>query len=272
MFGSMADQATLAKQATLDSPNRLLDSNETSSILDVTTGTLAVWRSEKRYDLPYIKVGRLVRYRLSDVLAWLESRTQAGINRSTFHGGVVMSVLRQMSINGEYVGDLLVDDCDAHLLDEHSWRAYKSGRSFYAATTIRNTKGRKTVGLHRLILRPRPRVFVDHINHNGLDNRRSNLRFCTHTENMRNRVGASIGAVSRFRGVYLARETTWRAAIRCDKKTIHLGSFHSEVSAALAFDRAADKYFGEFRGPRNLPISARGQLLLFDMEGASQTH
>ncbi|MHB8973592.1 MAG: helix-turn-helix domain-containing protein [Pirellulaceae bacterium] len=67
------------QQATLDTPNRLLDADETSSLLNVTTGTLAVWRSEKRYDLPYVKVGRLVRYRLSDVLAWLESRTQAGI-------------------------------------------------------------------------------------------------------------------------------------------------------------------------------------------------
>ncbi|MHB0955906.1 MAG: helix-turn-helix transcriptional regulator [Pirellulaceae bacterium] len=69
----------MAEQVTLDSPDQLIDAEETSSILSVTTGTLAVWRSEKRYDLPYIKVGRRVRYRLSDVRAWLESRTQAGV-------------------------------------------------------------------------------------------------------------------------------------------------------------------------------------------------
>lgn len=56
--------------------DKLLTNQQTSDILSVTTGTLAAWRSSKRYDLPYVKVGRNVRYRLSDVMAWLDRRTQ----------------------------------------------------------------------------------------------------------------------------------------------------------------------------------------------------
>ena len=54
----------------------LCDDKETADILGVSTGTLSVWRSTGRYRLPFIKVGRKVRYRRSDLLAWLESRTR----------------------------------------------------------------------------------------------------------------------------------------------------------------------------------------------------
>ena len=57
--------------------NNLLDEKQAASFLQVTPGTLAVWRSQKRYDIRYIKIGRNVRYRLSDLIAWLESRIQA---------------------------------------------------------------------------------------------------------------------------------------------------------------------------------------------------
>jgi excisionase family DNA binding protein len=55
---------------------QLLTSEEVAEILSVTTHTLAVWRCEGRYALPYIKTGRLVRYRADDVMAFIESRTQ----------------------------------------------------------------------------------------------------------------------------------------------------------------------------------------------------
>jgi excisionase family DNA binding protein len=55
--------------------NELLTTQEAAEFLGSTVGTLEVWRSSKRYPIPYIKVGRLVRYRRSDLLAWLESRT-----------------------------------------------------------------------------------------------------------------------------------------------------------------------------------------------------
>lgn len=55
---------------------RLLAPSETAALIDVTEGTLAVWRSTGRYALPFVKIGNKVRYRLEDVQAWLESRTR----------------------------------------------------------------------------------------------------------------------------------------------------------------------------------------------------
>ena len=56
--------------------NDLLDEKQAASVLNVKPGTLSVWRSTGRYSIPFVKVGRSVRYRLSDLNAWLESRTQ----------------------------------------------------------------------------------------------------------------------------------------------------------------------------------------------------
>lgn len=58
----------------MEMENDLLDSAEISQIINVAEGTLAVWRSTGRYALPYIKVGRLVRYRRADIEAWLDRR------------------------------------------------------------------------------------------------------------------------------------------------------------------------------------------------------
>jgi len=57
--------------------NDLLDEKQAAAILKVNPGTLSVWRCTGRYAIPFIKVGRSVRYRLADLNAWLESRTQA---------------------------------------------------------------------------------------------------------------------------------------------------------------------------------------------------
>lgn len=55
----------------------LLDEKQAAEVLTVEPGTLSVWRSTGRYKIPFVKVGRRVRYRRSDLLAWLESRTRA---------------------------------------------------------------------------------------------------------------------------------------------------------------------------------------------------
>ena len=57
--------------------NDLLDEKQAATVLNVKPGTLSVWRSTGRYSIPFVKVGRSVRYRLDDLNAWLESRTQA---------------------------------------------------------------------------------------------------------------------------------------------------------------------------------------------------
>ena len=55
----------------------LLDERAAAAVLDVTPGTLSVWRSSGRYGLPFVKIGRNVRYRRADLIAWLDSRTRA---------------------------------------------------------------------------------------------------------------------------------------------------------------------------------------------------
>jgi len=66
-----------AKRALLSSP--LVNAGEAAAMLGVTTGTLSVWRCVKRYDLPFVKVGRSIRYRLSDLETFLERRTVGAI-------------------------------------------------------------------------------------------------------------------------------------------------------------------------------------------------
>jgi hypothetical protein len=86
---------------------------------------------------------------------------------------------------------------------------------------------------------------TDHINGNGLDNRRCNLRPVTSQQNRANQ--RKTRGTSQFKGVYLRRrERNWEAAIKVNRRRIYLGTFSSEVEAARAYDAAARHHFGEF--------------------------
>ena len=61
-------------QNIVQSSKELLDARAAAAVLDVPAGTLSVWRSTGRYAIPFIKVGRNVRYRRADLTAWLETR------------------------------------------------------------------------------------------------------------------------------------------------------------------------------------------------------
>lgn len=61
----------------MENQTELLTADQAAAAIDVSSGTLSVWRSTGRYGIPFIKIGRKVRYRKSDLLAWLESRTRA---------------------------------------------------------------------------------------------------------------------------------------------------------------------------------------------------
>ena len=63
-------------QSIVQAGRELLDEQAAADVLEVTPGTLSVWRSTGRYALPFLKIGRKVRYRRSDLLAWLEMRTR----------------------------------------------------------------------------------------------------------------------------------------------------------------------------------------------------
>ena len=135
----------------------------------------------------------------------------------------------------------LVDDADYDALAAVKWCAQKDGHTTYA---VRNSEGR-TVLMHRVITAAPQGVQVDHINGDGLDNRRDNLRLCTHAENLRNQRVKPHS--SKYKGVYWdARDGKWQAQIRIDGRKKNLGYFTSELDAGRAYDEAAVKYFGEF--------------------------
>lgn len=145
----------------------------------------------------------------------------------------------------------LVDDEDYTGLSQYRWYARLSHPTYYAERNVYGEDGKHTqVSMHRVIMSAGKGTEVDHVNGNGFDNRRANLRLASRVQNMRNQTRKRPGTTSRFKGV--SRETNrakWRACIQLSGKQIHLGCFRTEEEAAAAYSRAAVKYFGEFAAP-----------------------
>ncbi len=144
----------------------------------------------------------------------------------------------------------LVDDEDGLELQKYNWHVLIERKTvqFYAVRNIRIGPGKQTLQLmHRAILSAPIGMEVDHINDDGLDNRRQNLRLCTKAENQRNR-RITVDCASRFKGVTinLSRTSPWKARITRDGRRKYLGCFASEEKAALAYNEAATRIFGEF--------------------------
>jgi len=143
----------------------------------------------------------------------------------------------------------LVDAADYKKLSKYKWYAKRHTGTIYATSIIRG----RVVYMHRMIRRPRKGYVVDHIDGNGLNNRRCNLRVCTHQQNQANR--GSRGGSSRFVGVH-QYQGKWEAGIRCRGKYYYCGLFDDEVEAAKARDRKAYALNGE-HAYLNLPEELR---------------
>lgn len=130
----------------------------------------------------------------------------------------------------------LVDDEDHALISQFKWYAHKQWEVWYARTRWPKWPIDKKTYMHRMILNlSDPDQKVDHINHNGLDNRRENLRVCTQSENQRN--SRKINRSSKYRGVsWRKREKKWQVIIRYSGKIKWLGYFESEIEAAKAYN------------------------------------
>lgn len=150
----------------------------------------------------------------------------------------------------------LIDADDYELVMQFKWYACKRRDGFSAATNIHCENGhqrQKTLLMHRLITNAKRCQHVDHINRNPLDNRRCNLRVCSPAENARYRKTPNMPKKSAFKGVVLDSRKRkgdcrpiWRASIGFNGRRIHLGTFHSEKDAAMAYDKSAINLFGEF--------------------------
>jgi hypothetical protein len=148
----------------------------------------------------------------------------------------------------------IVDPQDYPRLSRYKWRLCRTkGKNvLYAERSVRLPGGRYSrILMHRQLIKAPEGYVIDHINGNGLDNRRANLRLATVAQNAWN--SRKRNPRSGYKGVCFASDKCmWRAAIVCHGRRIHLGYFHSKIDAAKAYDSAAKKYYGEFAKP-NFP-------------------
>ncbi len=145
----------------------------------------------------------------------------------------------QFVIKSKTYGDCIatVDDEDSIRVEQHTWGLVINGR--YVGSHIDG----RCVLLHTFITGCKS---VDHINHNSLDNRKSNLRECTQSQNLANSRMQSNNS-SGFKGVsWDKNRNKYHAKISVFDKTVNLGRFKEAAEAAQAYDIAARKYFGEF--------------------------
>jgi len=143
----------------------------------------------------------------------------------------------------------VVDDHIYPLVKDYKWYPHKSStNNYYARATI---KGKKVL-LHRLITECKKEFVIDHINGNGLDNRKKNLRMCLQKENMRNQKTNSRNT-SGYKGVYYRKDRKkWTAQIRVNKRHKFLGYFDNKIDAAKSYNRASILYHKEFSKLNNV--------------------
>jgi len=138
------------------------------------------------------------------------------------------------------------DDEDFEWFDQFNWRAHSDGKNWYARSTFKLSNGKRlSRTAHKFLMIGAGRV--DHIDGNGLNNQKTNLRPATTSQNSMNMKKGRGKNSSSFKGVsWNSKHEFWYAAIAVDGKDIYLGIYESEEDAAHVYDYAARIYFGEF--------------------------
>lgn len=160
--------------------------------------------------------------------------------------------MKKIHLGGKYgsaIGNYaLVDDADFDWLNQWKWTAMNNGNTIYARRDVLVNGKNAAILMHRAILGITDRKTQgDHIDGNGLNNQRYNVRVCTQKQNNRNRGASSAQCTSKFKGVcFHSRDKIWVAKISVDNIAMHLGYHKTEIAAALAYNEAATLYYGEF--------------------------
>lgn len=111
--------------------------------------------------------------------------------------------------------------------------------------------------MHRLIMNPSKGMTIDHIDGDGLNNTKSNMRICTQQQNCMNKKMTSRNTTG-FKGVYFVKSClVYWAYISISKKRIGLGCYKTAIDAAIAYNKAAIKYYGEFAKLNEIPCAAQ---------------
>lgn len=175
----------------------------------------------------------------------------------TIDGAEAVEIIIESPKHGTHIA--LIDKEDYPRVKDIRWSLRVEGHAIYAHTNIphpngtwyRSSSGKRrrrmaTVLMHRLIANSPKGKVTDHINHNGLDNRKSNLRVCTIAENTRNQQRQK-GSTSIYKGVYWYKaRKKWQAEIMFKGKRIYIGRFTDEKEAARASDAKAKELHGEY--------------------------
>lgn len=140
----------------------------------------------------------------------------------------------------------LVDDGDYKMLSMYGWYAKENSNTTYVYTQLHKNKTRRTVHIHQMLLLPPDGYVVDHINGNGLDNRRSNLRLCTQSQNRMNSKKSNRNNAG-IKGVGWSKDNNkWYAYITFEKVMRNLGHYINKDEAINARKQAEEKYYKEY--------------------------
>lgn len=140
----------------------------------------------------------------------------------------------------------IVDAEDYAYLNQFKWYAFKHRNTFYAVRWLFKENKQIALLMHREILKPSKNIKIDHINRNGLDNRKCNLRICNNSQNMMNREKQCNNS-SGYKGVcWVQHANKWMAQIGVNKQNKYLGYYSTKEECAEVYNEAAKKYHGEF--------------------------
>lgn len=138
-----------------------------------------------------------------------------------------------------------VDDEDYEWLSKFSWYAHKERNKYYAVRKSKRSGGKqKMIYMHREILRSSVSMKCDHIDGDGLNNQKENLRVCTNQQNLMNR-GPQQNNTTGYKGVSKTG-ARYYASINTNGSNIYLGSYEKPEDAAKAYDKKAKELFGDF--------------------------
>jgi hypothetical protein len=139
----------------------------------------------------------------------------------------------------------IIDDEDYPEISKYKWYTKEGHGSIFYAVRTPSSNGQKKIFMHRQILNF-PNTLIDHINRNGLDNRKNNLRLCNKSQNHIN-CKKYKNNTSGYRGVSWHKYTQkWQARIQYQNKSIRIGYFKNILECAKAYDKKAKELFKDF--------------------------